>query len=111
MNQHTPKARVLVVEDNADVRQVVSIYLKSHGYQVEEARDGAEGLEKALARPDIVLLDVLLPRLDGIEMLRRLRAAPEGRGVPVVMMSAVLQTRDLKAETAKLEVSAFLNKP
>ncbi|MFO8070660.1 MAG: response regulator [Polyangia bacterium] len=111
MKQHGSKARVLVVEDNDDVRRVVTIYLKSHGYAVEEAADGQAGLEKAAGLPDVVLLDVLLPRLDGLEVLRRLRKDAKTARLPVIMMSAVLQTRDLQAETARLRVSSFLQKP
>jgi len=103
---------VLVVEDNQDVRKVVTVYLRSHGYFVEEAQDGVaaiEHLEQSV--PEVILLDVLLPRLDGIETLRRLRSMPTCADVPVVMMSAVLQIRDLQAETTRLKVSAFLQKP
>jgi CheY-like chemotaxis protein/curved DNA-binding protein CbpA len=112
MKQQAPKARVLVVEDNQDVRNVVTVYLRSHGYLVEEAVDGmaaVEHLEQSV--PEVILLDVLLPRLDGIETLRRLRQIPSCAEVPVVMMSAVLQIRDLQAETARLKVSSFLQKP
>jgi len=112
MKQQAPKARVLVVEDNQDVRKVVTVYLRSHGYAIEEAADGLAALEQ-LERsvPDLILLDVLLPRLDGIETLRRLRQMSGCEDVPVVMMSAVLQIRDLQAETARLKVSSFLQKP
>lgn len=111
MRQPEPK-HVLVVEDNEDVRKVVTIYLRSNGFKVTEAADGIYGLEAAKdASPDIILFDVLLPRLDGIEALRRLRKEPWGEHVPVIMMSAVLQTKDVRKETANLGVSAFLQKP
>jgi CheY-like chemotaxis protein/curved DNA-binding protein CbpA len=109
-----PRAKpvVLVVEDNEDVRRVVKLYLEAGGFQIVEAGDGLAGLAAfESARPDLILFDVLLPRLDGIEALKRLRKSPGGRDVPVIMMSAVLQTRDLLAETAKLRVSSLLQKP
>jgi CheY-like chemotaxis protein/tetratricopeptide (TPR) repeat protein len=112
MKQQAPKARVLVVEDNQDVRNVVTVYLRSHGYLIDEAHDGVAAIEfLEHEQPDVILLDVLLPRLDGIETLRRLRKMPRCEAVPVIMMSAVLQIRDLQAETARLKVSSFLQKP
>jgi CheY-like chemotaxis protein/curved DNA-binding protein CbpA len=103
---------VLVVEDNEDVRRVVKLYLESHGYRIVEAGDGLAGLAAfESARPDLILFDVLLPKLDGIEALKRLRKSPGGRDVEVIMMSAVLQTRDLLAETAQLRVASLLQKP
>ena len=112
MKQPDPVKRILVVEDNEDVRKIVTIYLGSNGYEVLEAADGLEGLKMAQEEiPDFILFDVLLPRLDGIEALKRLMKAPWGAGVPVIMMSAVLQSKDLMAETAKLNVSFYLQKP
>jgi CheY-like chemotaxis protein/curved DNA-binding protein CbpA len=110
--QPRQKPLVLVVEDNEDVRRVAKRYLESHGYQVAEAGDGLEGLAAfERERPDLILFDVLLPKLDGIEAIKRLRKSPGGQDVPVIMMSAVLQTRDLHAETARLKVAALLQKP
>jgi CheY-like chemotaxis protein len=111
MTQAGHQPRVLVVEDNEDVRQVITVYLGSHGFEVIEAVDGLAGLERVAEKPDLILLDVLLPRIDGIELLRRLRTTPDGQGIPVVMMSAVLQARDLQAETSQLHVSSYLQKP
>ncbi len=109
--QASQQPRVLVVEDNDDLRRVVTTYLGSHGIEILQAADGLSGLERAAEKPDLILLDVLLPKLDGIEFLKRLRASPEGQRIPVVMMSAVLQTRDLQAETSQLQVSGFIQKP
>jgi CheY-like chemotaxis protein len=68
--------RVLLVEDNADARQLLRLLLELEGFTVEEAADGPEGLRKALAwRPDAVVLDIGLPGLDGYAVARRLRAA------------------------------------
>lgn len=112
MKESSPKALILVVEDNEDVRNVITIYLRRNGYAVSEASDGIGALEATEnVNPDLILLDVLLPRLDGIEVLKKLRRSSVGKNVPVVMMSAVLQTRDLKAETSRFRVSSFLQKP
>jgi DNA-binding response OmpR family regulator len=81
-----PATRVLVAEDDANVADVVSRYLEREGFEVEVVGDGAEALERALvATPDLMVLDLMLPGLDGLEVCRRIRAlAP----VPVIMLTA-----------------------
>jgi len=112
MNQQDKSQHILIVEDNEDVRKIVVIYLKAGGYRITEAEDGLEGLQAVKKeRPDLILFDVLLPKVDGIEALKRLRKMPGCKDIPVIMMSAVIQTRDLKTETAQLKVSSFLQKP
>nr|WP_246298592.1 SpoIIE family protein phosphatase [Nocardioides panaciterrulae] len=79
---------VLVVDDNPDIRTYVTSLLSS-SYRVGVAVDGRDALEQALAEPpDLVLTDVMMPRLDGFELLRELRSHPETTAVPVVMLSA-----------------------
>ncbi len=77
--------RILVVDDDPTVRGVVSDYLTAAGHEVTEAGDGLTGLELAAAA-DLVVLDLMLPRLDGLEVFRRMRA--QGLSTPVVMLSA-----------------------
>ncbi len=82
------RARVLVADDNADMRGFLASLL-SDAYQVETASDGKQALEAAQARPpDVVLSDVMMPGLDGLGLVRALRAAPATRGVPVILLSA-----------------------
>ena len=79
-------ARVLIVEDDPNVAEVVGRYLEREGYEVETVADGAEGLRRALASPpDLVVLDLMLPSLNGLEVCRRLR---EAVAVPVIMLTA-----------------------
>jgi DNA-binding response OmpR family regulator len=79
-------ARVLIIEDDPNVAEVVGRYLAREGYDVETVADGALGLARALADlPDLVVLDLMLPSLDGLEVCRRLRAAAP---VPVIMLTA-----------------------
>jgi len=79
-------ARVLIVEDDPTVAEVVSRYLLREGYQVEAVADGALGLQRALAEPpDLVVLDLMLPSMGGLELCRRLRAVVP---VPVIMLTA-----------------------
>lgn len=87
--------RILVVDDEADISTVLSITLKRAGYEVTTARDGMEALERVAEKtPDLILLDVMMPRLDGIETLRRLRGAPQTAGIPVIMLTAKARTED-----------------
>src|SRR5256714_3087703 len=82
----TPKPRVLVVEDDGDIAEVLRRSLRLEGYEVRLAGDGVEALdESSLFEPDAVVLDLGLPRLDGIEVCRRLRA---GGDMPILMLTA-----------------------
>jgi DNA-binding response OmpR family regulator len=79
-------ARVLIIEDDPTVGEVVARYLKREGYAVEVVADGAAGLRRALAdTPDLVVLDLMLPTVGGLEICRRLRAAAP---VPIIMLTA-----------------------
>jgi DNA-binding response OmpR family regulator len=101
-------ARVLIVEDDPNVAEVVSRYLAREGYDVDAVADGAEGLRRALADPpDLVVLDLMLPSLSGLDVCRRLRAAAP---VPVIMLTARGEEAD---RIAGLELGAddYLSKP
>ncbi len=100
--------RVLVVDDDPTVAEVLTRYLVRAGYEVETAADGAAALRLALARlPDLVVLDLMLPGIDGLEVCRRLRAVAP---VPVVMLTALGEETD---RIAGLELGAddYLSKP
>ena len=102
---------VLVVDDNLQNREVAEGNLIGAGYTVIQAEGGAEALELLTARrPDLVLLDVLMPGIDGYETCRRIRALPEGGDVPVLFLTAL---GDLETHKAALESGAddFLTKP
>lgn len=82
-------ANILIVEDNPDTRDLVALALRLEGYAVYTADDGEEGIQLARADcPDLILSDINMPNLDGIEMVRCLPAMPECSQVPVLMMSA-----------------------
>ena len=81
--------KVLVVEDNADTREVLAMLLQMEGFNVITAEDGQEGISTAkLERPDLIITDLNMPRLDGIEMIRVLRDESEFRDVPIVALTA-----------------------
>lgn len=82
-------ARVLVVDDDPDIARFIEINLRLEGYDVEIAHDGVDALDRITREmPDLVLLDVMMPRIDGVELCRRLRANPLTATVPVVMLTA-----------------------
>ena len=82
-------SRVLIVEDEPDIRDLLAFHLGREGYQVWTAGSGADALRMALRdRPDLVLLDLMLPELDGIEVCRRLRRDPATATTPVIMLTA-----------------------
>jgi DNA-binding response OmpR family regulator len=86
---------VLVADDDADIVRFVEVNLLLEGYQVVIARDGQEALTKALdLQPDIVLLDVLMPRIDGYTVCARLRADQRGAAIPVILLTANFITAD-----------------
>ena len=77
---------ILIVEDELDIAEMVELYLRNEGYTTERARDGVRALELwRAARPDLILLDIGLPELDGLEVLKKVRAES---GVPVIMLTA-----------------------
>ena len=101
--------RILAVDDESSVVEVVSEYFGALGYQVETASDGPAALARlGEARPDIVLLDVRMPGMDGVEVLKRIRSLDPG--LPVVMVTAN-EDVDLARETLKLGAFDYVSKP
>lgn len=105
------KKHVLAVDDDANIRRIVQLILTRAGYEVTLAGDGLEGLAAVKsAKPDVVVLDVMMPHLDGIEMLRRMRADPEISAIPVVMLTARSQDEDI-FEGERSGAQIYLIKP
>jgi len=106
----TPR-RILVVEDNPLNLKLVRDVLEFAGYHVIEARSGEEGLRAAQEEPpDLVLMDLQLPGIDGTETLRRLRQGSLGRGVPVVAVTASAMAED-RTRAALAGFDGFVEKP
>ncbi len=107
MNEPASAYKVLIVEDDAAISRVLQLELQHEGYEVDVAHDGLEGLEKALKEPDLVILDLMLPRMDGLEVTKRLRAKSN---VPVIMLTAKDRVPD---RVAGLDLGAddYLTKP
>ena len=99
--------RILVVEDDRQISRVLKLELEHEGYLVDNAHDGLAGLERALKEPDLVILDLMLPKMDGAEVCRRIRAKSR---VPIIMLTAKDRVQD---RVSGLDVGAddYLTKP
>jgi len=83
------KVKILVIDDEADIVDTVSFMLRSRGYDVVTASDGGEGLTKAmLEHPDLILLDIIMPVMDGFEVCLKMKRDKEASKVPVIMFTA-----------------------
>lgn len=103
--------RVLIADDNANIREALRLTLEDEGHEVTEAADGVEALEIAAdISPDLIFLDIAMPRMDGIEALRRLKAFSATQNIPVVMVTAQ-NDRKAIAEAVKLGLRDYITKP
>lgn len=98
----TPVKKVLIVEDQADIRELVRVTLEFEAYELQEAADGPTALDTAQRfKPDLVLLDVMMPGgMDGYEVCKRIKASPDLRRTKVIMLTAKGQKADLAAGKA-----------
>lgn len=111
MNSTAQRERILVVEDEPDIREVIEFNLKCEGYRVSGASDGEEGLACVRREfPDAILLDRMLPGLDGLEICRRLKADPDLRSIPIIMVTAKAEVDDV-VEGLEAGADDYLSKP
>jgi two-component system cell cycle response regulator DivK len=103
--------RVLVIEDTEDNRQIIRDLLTSFDYELIEAADGAEGVRMAQAHyPDLILMDIQLPVMDGYEATRRIRAIPELARVPIIAVTSYALSGD-EAKTREAGCDGYIAKP
>ena len=103
--------KILIIDDDLDTLRLVGLMLQRQGYQITAAHNGKQGLEKALEdTPNLILLDVMMPDMDGYEVARRLRGNPQTEKIPILMFTAKTQLDD---KVAGFEVGAddYLTKP
>ena len=106
-----PKKKILVVEDEESLLKLESILLTSKGYEVRGVPNGQAALDAiAEERPDLVLLDIMLPEIDGFEVCRRIKSDAATRDIPVVMLTAK-KTRDDMARGEKVGADWYITKP
>jgi len=102
---------VLVVDDEPDLVRILQFGLQSAGYVVESASDGQEGLKKAReVKPDIILLDLMLPKLDGYKICRLLKFDERFKQIPIIILSARTQEGD-QALALEMGANRFVTKP
>ncbi|QUV85331.1 response regulator [Chloracidobacterium aggregatum] len=103
--------RILVVEDNADSREILTLELEAEGYEVCAVGDGLSAVEAAAQfHPDVIVMDISLPNLDGLEATRRIKAQPALARVPVIALTAHAMTED-EARFRAAGCDAYLAKP
>ena len=103
--------RVLLIEDEPNIIEAIRFILSRDGWRVDTHSDGKSALEAVEARkPDLIILDVMLPNRSGYDILNDLRAAPETKGLPVLMLTARGQKKDREL-AEKLGASRFMTKP
>jgi DNA-binding response OmpR family regulator len=108
--QH-PRSRVLVVDDDPMIRHLITVNLELEGFNVAHADDGESCLRAVeLLRPDVIVLDVAMPLLDGLATAARLRADPSTSGIKIVMVSARAQQTDIR-RGLEAGVDVYLTKP
>lgn len=105
------KHRVLYIEDNEQNLYLVTFILEKHGYEVHAARDGQEGIDKAAAvRPDLILLDIQLPRMDGYKVARQLRTNPVLAAIPIVAVTSYAMAGD-RDKALAAGCNGYIEKP
>lgn len=91
-----PKETILVIEDDSDIVEIIQYNFEREGYRVITASNGEKGIEASAARkPALIVLDLMLPGLDGIEVCKRIRSNPETRSIPIVMLTAKGEESDV----------------
>jgi len=107
-----PEKRILIIDDEDDIREVAQLSLELiGGWQVLTARSGQEGLTlAAAAQPEVILLDVMMPDMDGPTTFRKLREEPTTCHIPVILLTAKVQSAD-RHQFAELGIAAVIAKP
>ncbi len=109
--QETAKRKVLIVDDEEMNRKVLSFMLENYGYEFDSAVNGKECVEKANSfKPDLILLDIMMPVMDGVEACRRLKTDPATRHIPVVMVTAMAD-RETRIKCLEAGANDFITKP
>lgn len=104
-------AKILVIEDNEQNRYLFGFILEKSGHQVITARDGLEGITRAREeKPDLILVDIRLPVMDGYEVTRRLRELPEFKDVPIIAVTAYAMKGD-EEKTLEAGCDGYITKP
>jgi CheY-like chemotaxis protein len=105
------RKKILIIEGHPDTRELLALTLRDRGYEPLEAKDSDEGIAMALAEhPDLVLMDIILPGLNGLDTARRIKANPETAQIPIVAYTG-WYGRDMKAKALEAGMTEYLLKP
>lgn len=105
------KKKVMIVDDEAHIVELVKVVLEDTSYEILEAYDGEEAMAKIISeKPDLILLDIMLPRMDGYEVCKRLKADEATKSIPVVMLTAKGQEVD-KVKGYQSGADSYMTKP
>ena len=105
------KAKILLADDEEDIKTVISLYLGSKGYEVVTAYDGLDAIDKAKTeKPDLILLDVMMPIMNGFEVCQKLQGDPETQNIPIIMLSAAAQSETI-TKSIELGAKDYIVKP
>jgi DNA-binding response OmpR family regulator len=104
--------KILVVDDDREMVDLISLFLNNAGFVTLSAFSGEEALEKAFnEKPDLILLDIMMPRIDGWEVLRRLKNDPETQNTPVAFITARTQNIDKMIGLSVMKAAGYITKP
>ena len=112
INDTKKTAKILCIEDEDGMRDLLRLILEAAGYTYVDARDGAEGLDKIRSEhPDLILLDLMLPSVDGAEVLLRKQKDPAIRNIPVIAVTALASPFDQIMWKRRTEIEDYITKP
>jgi CheY-like chemotaxis protein len=107
-----PDATILIVDDDRDTRTIIKTILSSKGYSTQEAGNGKEALLSIESfKPDLILLDIMMPEMSGYDVMARLRMKPENQDIPVIMLSAKAESEDILSGYQDYAVEYYITKP
>ncbi len=104
--------KILVVDDDREMVELIELFLNNAGFHTISAFSGAEALEKTFEeKPDLILLDIMMPKIDGWEVLRRIKNDPEARNTPVAFITARTQNIDKMIGLSVMKAAGYITKP
>lgn len=107
----SPSKKILIVEDNQDNRELLIKILKVKGFRIIEAVDGEDALQKvSIERPDLILMDISIPKIDGYEVTRRLKNQPDFQDIPIIALTAHAMKGD-REKALKAGCDGYITKP
>lgn len=109
MNQEQPK--ILLVEDESVIIELVTIYLVRHGYSVITISDGSQVMDTVKQeKPDLIIMDIMIPKVSGFELCRMIKSDPELKQIPVLMLSALVQKSEIEMGI-RMGANIYMTKP